>query len=534
MSDVQKQRLKMNIARMKDMHKQRMQSMKDRLESMPDTKKEEKDLLGKYMPEAKRMNKKELERDTEQERDEKVERMRQQQSKIYEISKYKLAQYQIKAAPDLATRSMDQGSGIEGMRSAANRKKIINRVVGIGRAANKLTQKVSEDAALKKVAAELEGASKKHLKQAQKVKAHVDKMEEENIEEKAMGLYYNINKKRKEGRPMRKKGAKGAPKVSDFARAKQTASEENTETIEQTYARKVARELLDMTESGHVTKHKAKLAKGSDFGDSDEEDFKHAKGMSDDQMHKFAKRYAGVGNYKGKPSRALRRAIKKNPDVPFRTDHLRDHVEIMEDGHQDVASARRKAVLIMEDAAQLLMKLKNMDPMDSLPSWWMNKMSVTAAYMDSMRNYLLVPSEMPSDNMPTESYSMVSSDTNPGMKRRKAPIMVATTPVSEKKEKKKKPKLTPTGPFVSFGTGSYTDSGNGGMGEEVDKEKMKNLDNVMKMYKDRKPLKDLVGQQGPGMKRVKAKMDAIPSTDKAGRVSRSRMQKKFGRNINFD
>ena len=26
------------------------------------------------------------------------------------------------------------------------------------------------------------------------------------------GLYYNINKKRKEGRKMRKKGAKGAPK----------------------------------------------------------------------------------------------------------------------------------------------------------------------------------------------------------------------------------------------------------------------------------------------------------------------------------
>ena len=313
MSDIQKQRLKMNMARMKDMHKQRMQSMKDRLESIPDTKKQEKDLLGKYMPEAKRMNKKELERDTEQERDEKVERMRQQQSKIYEISKYSLARYQQKAADDLRDKGVDQGASIAmkaaGMKPSVdtdkNRKRMSNRVIGIGRAANKLTQKTNEDVSLKKVAAELEGASKKHLKQAQKVKAHVDKMEEENIEEKAMGLYYNINKKRKEGRPMRKKGAKGAPKVSDFARAKQTASEENTETIEQTYARKVARELLDMTESG-----------------------------------------------------------------------------LMEDGHQDVASARRKAVLIMEDAAQLLMKLKNMDPMDSLPSWWMNKMSVTGAYMD--------------------------------------------------------------------------------------------------------------------------------------------------------
>jgi len=37
------------------------------------------------------------------------------------------------------------------------------------------------------------------------------------------GLYYNINKKRKEGRTMRKKGAKGAPKASDFKKAARTA-----------------------------------------------------------------------------------------------------------------------------------------------------------------------------------------------------------------------------------------------------------------------------------------------------------------------
>ena len=37
------------------------------------------------------------------------------------------------------------------------------------------------------------------------------------------GLYANIHAKRKRGGKMRKKGAKGAPKSSDFARAKQTA-----------------------------------------------------------------------------------------------------------------------------------------------------------------------------------------------------------------------------------------------------------------------------------------------------------------------
>ena len=37
------------------------------------------------------------------------------------------------------------------------------------------------------------------------------------------GLYYNINKKRKEGRKMRKKGAKGAPTAKNFKDAAKTA-----------------------------------------------------------------------------------------------------------------------------------------------------------------------------------------------------------------------------------------------------------------------------------------------------------------------
>ncbi len=37
------------------------------------------------------------------------------------------------------------------------------------------------------------------------------------------GLYANIHAKRKRGGKMKKKGAKGAPKASDFAKAKKTA-----------------------------------------------------------------------------------------------------------------------------------------------------------------------------------------------------------------------------------------------------------------------------------------------------------------------
>jgi|TARA_R100001443_G_scaffold3553_4_gene11149 hypothetical protein len=38
-----------------------------------------------------------------------------------------------------------------------------------------------------------------------------------------MSLYRNIHKKRKSGKPMRKKGAKGAPSDQDFKNAAKTA-----------------------------------------------------------------------------------------------------------------------------------------------------------------------------------------------------------------------------------------------------------------------------------------------------------------------
>ena len=40
---------------------------------------------------------------------------------------------------------------------------------------------------------------------------------------KKRGLYANINAKKKAGKPMRKKGAKGAPSDADFRKAAKTA-----------------------------------------------------------------------------------------------------------------------------------------------------------------------------------------------------------------------------------------------------------------------------------------------------------------------
>jgi len=62
-----------------------------------------------------------------------------------------------------------------------------------------------------------------------------------------------------------------------------------------------------------------------------------------------------------------------------------------EDGHEDVPSARRAMKTIIEDADQMLQALEEME--GSLPTWWTNKMAVSASMLNKMRDYLLVDSE---------------------------------------------------------------------------------------------------------------------------------------------
>jgi len=45
---------------------------------------------------------------------------------------------------------------------------------------------------------------------------------------------------------------------------------------------------------------------------------------------------------------------------------------------------------IAEDALEMLQALEQMD--GSLPTWWTNKMAVSASMLNKMRDYLLVPS----------------------------------------------------------------------------------------------------------------------------------------------
>ena len=54
-----------------------------------------------------------------------------------------------------------------------------------------------------------------------------DEDKKEIDEEEKKGLWYNIHKKRKEGRPMRKPGSKGAPTDQDFKDAQKTSKKES-------------------------------------------------------------------------------------------------------------------------------------------------------------------------------------------------------------------------------------------------------------------------------------------------------------------
>lgn len=71
-------------------------------------------------------------------------------------------------------------------------------------------------------------------------------------------------------------------------------------------------------------------------------------------------------------------------------DEFQEKDSIQEDGHDDVPSAVRAMKTIAEDAMEMLQALEQMD--GALPTWWTNKMAVSASMLNKMRDYLLVPS----------------------------------------------------------------------------------------------------------------------------------------------
>ena len=68
---------------------------------------------------------------------------------------------------------------------------------------------------------------------------------------------------------------------------------------------------------------------------------------------------------------------------------IKDHTEIIvKNGHTDVASAMRQCRQILEEVNDIQQALPD-DMEASLPSWWTNKLAVSSAYLNSLRDYIV-------------------------------------------------------------------------------------------------------------------------------------------------
>ena len=66
---------------------------------------------------------------------------------------------------------------------------------------------------------------------------------------------------------------------------------------------------------------------------------------------------------------------------------------INEDGHTDVASSKRKVMIMVDDSNKLLNKLNGMNKEDSLPSWWTDKITLSQNYLAKATDYIINPVE---------------------------------------------------------------------------------------------------------------------------------------------
>ena len=77
--------------------------------------------------------------------------------------------------------------------------------------------------------------------------------------------------------------------------------------------------------------------------------------------------------------------VKSNPYASS----FKSPQQIKEDGHTDVPSAIRKLKTSIEDANEIMNKLNSMSEEESLPSWWTDKITLSANYLNKARDYIL-------------------------------------------------------------------------------------------------------------------------------------------------
>ena len=142
------------------------------------------------------------------------------------------------------------------------------------------------------------------------------------------------------------------------------------------------------------------------------------------------------------------RRIKKDIEAEKKKLGIKED-NIQEDGHTDVASAIRQCKTMIEDATQIASKLQGMNPEESLPSWWTNKLAVSSNSMNKLRDYFLVPTTEETKLDEATMVSDISGISIPALKR------------EAKKKNIKVSRVTPGGPMgaeyeVTF-TGSEKD-----------------------------------------------------------------------------
>ena len=90
---------------------------------------------------------------------------------------------------------------------------------------------------------------------------------------------------------------------------------------------------------------------------------------------------------------------------------LKDMSEsINEDGHTDVASSKRKVMIMVQDSNKLLNKLNGMNKEDSLPSWWTDKITLSQNYLAKATDYITNPVESVNEGKGVEKVLKMAND----------------------------------------------------------------------------------------------------------------------------
>ena len=215
------------------------------------------------------------------------------------------------------------------------------------------------------------------------------------IQEKSKGLYYNINKKRKEGRPMRKKGEKGAPTAADFERAAQTAKEETTNEsmLGHSDAEKLGKSKDDKFSSAasHIDyHHRQSGGHNKSGGDQDRHRYQVAKKLGynvegySPNLDPDAQKKKNISTSDKKTLGKIADMMKKEKDKNKPTT---SESKIKTKGEYDNEGEMAKQQLrIVIDAAEQLMSMLEDD--ENMPEWVQSKITKAVDYLDIARDYI--------------------------------------------------------------------------------------------------------------------------------------------------